>query len=110
MKPHEGQFKPGQSGNPNGRPKGSKNISKLPRPERALLSSKDSVIQNLLALAKNDKEKLKRDAEVPASVQLSAIQRVLDLVKEIEAKLADMDEDDDVGGSNVSPLFSTKAK
>lgn len=109
---HEGMFQPNQSGNPNGRPKGSKNKNKLPRPERMLLNAADGCIQELIALAKNDTDKLSRKSEVPASVQLQAINRVLELVEEIKNKLALLDDEDEVETpeSKVAQLFSTKAK
>jgi len=106
---HEGMFKPGESGNSKGRPPGAKNKNKLPRPERMLLNAEDGAIQNLIALAKNDIAKLGRKQDTPANVQYQAINRVLELVKEVKAKMESLDENEDVD-DNVTSLFSTKAK
>lgn len=108
---HEGMFKPGESGNRQGRPKGAKGKSKLPRPDRMLLNAEDGAIQQLIALAKNDTTKMVGRKEIPASVQLQAINRVLELVKEIKSKLDLLEDDDDLDEEDkVTPLFSTKAK
>lgn len=85
--PKHSQFKPGQSGNPKGRPKGARNqdtivteimscrLEDLKKKDKAKLSNRELVIMKLLEKA------LKGDQR--------AIDKVLDLDAKIQAKIAE---------------------
>lgn len=80
-KPHNGHFKPGQSGNPAGRPKGSRNKAAIVRAQHSVDDAMPRVVRMLCAIADRDPDAL---AEYGLAMKDVTVKQMLDAAKQLK--------------------------
>ncbi len=113
---HAGQFRKGQSGNPAGRPRGSRNKSSLVKAQLLLDDSSEMSVKLFRALVTRDVAQLAEFGLSPSDVNVKAMMEAAKIIlmqssSEMKALASDKKKEDDVPEQkDDAPTFQNVAR